>query len=1578
MEGQLEAFVVLFDIVDFTKSCSGLFAMQQGGAEILSHYLEAAFRKPVEIMDHFGGFVSSFSGDACTVIFPQSSGLCVWSAVQLIIRHFSGVQQFNNLELKIRLAVGFGAVEWRIFTNSYQCEYVFLGEGINEVVRLQDANMEHFFSEAAAQRIGLSFFQKLDWGYIPLDAAHKLELQQGSFKTYPHKSATRKLFCHKLFRDRSLSEVFRSAGFCFISMKAIKPEDISKVITQIHEVADMYQGLVNKLENSDKGFMAVVMFGIPVTYGNTARDLCNFALNLMQRNPKLSIGISIGFVLSCYTGGGTAKEYTAFGHPVNMAAKFMTKAQTGEILTDTQLSRLMGSQFFFQNSGTIKVKGIDYPVNSNLLVHKFAYNDFFRSRQLIGRNEELESIIGIINEGVTGSRNAVIYISGDPGIGKSKLMKEVARLDNFSDKGFQKFFVTCETQNRQSYAAIKQIIVQIFKVNFWDDLVLRRAQYSGVWKEMAGTDEAMIRIESIIGSFLGFEWDDSVWAQLDKTVAETHRKAAFVTLMQYLAKRLAIMIMIDDGQWLDQESLDYLQMLSDAKVKPVMVVSACRYTSDGTVDFALKQHDSFNYDLTALNLEQTGVIIKNILRLDAEAPRETVEFIDSLAQGIPLYIVHLTMDMQEKSKINLDGKLLSKEGYTPNLGIDNIISMRIDNLSEKVQRCLCSASVLGNRFPVEVLSRMLGSKLEMELEEGEMNRIWERFNQDSMGNNGHDLDDLEYIFSHVLIHQVAYDRIMQDEKRILHITAASAMERVFDRCVQNHAEEIALQYALAGEDDKAAGYYTLAGFYFRDQYLFARATNCLERALRIWEKMDNRCNNRYHDYKVVEILNGWSELLIQQGDTQSMSQAGEYLERALALSSKLEGSDGLLAAITQNLMANLMLKLTHHRGAEKLFRKVLNIRKKQLTENDPLIAEVLHDLANLYLEGGNFKQAKECFLQAIAIGETLGSGKSAKLADSYNDLACVYAKLDCKAEAEDLFNKALSMRENTLGRNHVELTESLNDLASFLTDCNREEEAEPLLVRALDIRQRVLGEKHILVAETLHAIALLYQKQDDDRATDFFQRAFEIRKAALDPSDPDIAESYHDMAELLIEQQLYIEAKEYLIKALDIREEKYQPDHPEIAETLNQLGNVYQGMDDNDKAEECFIRANQIQERTLGKDHSEHAETLNDHANLYIEMGKFQEAEKMFLKALEIRKATSGENSPEVGETLNDLANLYIAQNTRFHEAEKYLLEALKIRRNTYDNFHSETGETMNDLGMLYAKMEDFDLAEHFLKRALAVRRKNGETDLKFLESLEELANLFYEKGEYAKAINTIKSVLKTRKSIQGEDHLDYAEAMNDLGIMYLETNDLANATEVFSQALKVRKQKLGDSHPDVGESLNDLAESYREQGLLEQALKLLAEAKHIREESLGKDNIELAETIHEMGKIYLQQRDFAQAEQLFIHARNIRLKYWGKDHSEVAESSSDLARLYYLEGKYEIALPLFEEALTVKEETLPDDHNEISDTLHDMGNLHREMGNSDNARKCYERALLIRKKSLGEDNPDTLETKECLNLLRN
>jgi len=141
-QGSLNAYVLLFDIADFTGINMVLQKEGKQGAEELSKFLDMVFSVPLEFVEKYGGFVSGFAGDAFCAVFPDAKAESIISVVNSIRKHFRDnpvyKTAFGEFALQVRQTICYGAVEWQIYRNDMQNEYVFLGKVMQELAELSE------------------------------------------------------------------------------------------------------------------------------------------------------------------------------------------------------------------------------------------------------------------------------------------------------------------------------------------------------------------------------------------------------------------------------------------------------------------------------------------------------------------------------------------------------------------------------------------------------------------------------------------------------------------------------------------------------------------------------------------------------------------------------------------------------------------------------------------------------------------------------------------------------------------------------------------------------------------------------------------------------------------------------------------------------------------------------------------------------------------------------------------------------------------------------------------------------------------------------------------------------------------------------------------------------------------------------------------------------------------------------------------------------------------------------------------------------------------------------------------------
>ncbi|MCB5265020.1 MAG: tetratricopeptide repeat protein [Candidatus Cloacimonetes bacterium] len=1167
LSGGFKGFALLIDIADFTPISTEFQKYGKQGAEELSIFLDFVFKEPIRLVECYGGFVTLFAGDAFCAVFPDgneadSDQNRALEAGLEIIRFFRDQGDYHcssgDFALTVRQTVSYAEIFWQIYANDLQNEYVFYGQPLKALAELSELKQEIIFSAEAVAEIDADIFiPSQPQGFVL--AASFIE---DRLKRPVHCSSGKRpdngqdhlpalaLFLNPKYHSETFQPEIRSAAFCFVNLEGIPTAEREAAVTLLQILADKYGGFINKYDATDKGLLALILFGIPRSEDRTLERICNFALETVEDIPELALGLSCGSVIAAYTGSGKVREYTALGSPVNLASRLMSKARPGEVLADSYLWQELHSAFDFAYLGSLNLKGIAEPIRYYRLKRPVQIQTHEAS-PFVGREAEIAVIRAQIDQVLASPENVIIYVNGDAGIGKSRLVSEA--LAPYGNPGSQsgqacyKYQLNCDLILKKSLEAVKQIV----RAHFYYNPVLPReagiAMFRALWSQISPQDTEMQRIESILASLLSYGWEGSIWSKLPAEERPVQLKSAWVYFIRKLLQIKPVLIHLDDGQWLDEQSREYFQALSAAEISPLIIVCPCRYQNDGSkVELCLPRHQRHDLDLDSLDADGSHALTKGIMRL-SEVPEATNELIFARSMGNPLFIEQLAFYLLETGSVNDKGEIVKELGHISTFSISDIISSRIDRLSQSVKDCLYGACVLGLEFDVSILSQMLAADLKAELEIGKDNLIWK------------EMHELRYIFSHILIKDISYQSLLSTRLKHLHQCAGEAMEIVYQDRLQENAQEIALHFDRAGLKEKAASYYDQAGCWFYAKYDF--------------------------------------------------SQASHYLGKALQIRESVLGAGHPDTADSLHNLANLYQAQGQYAKAEPLYLQALQIRELVLGREHADTATTLNNLAVFYQAQGRYDKAEPLHLRALKIKEQILGAEHPNTAYSLGNLANLYWAQGRYAEAEPLLLQAHQIMEQALGTEHRDTAVSLHHLADLYKAQNKYAQAEPLYLQALQITQQTLGAEHPDLATTLNNLAHLYKAQGKySEAEPIYLQALKINEQILGAQHPDTATSLGNLAGLYYAQGHYAQAEPLSLRSLQIREDVLGDGYLETAISLNNLATVYKAQGKYAETEPLFLRALQICDTLLGPQHPNTIITLNNLIDIYEKMGNSEQA----------------------------------------------------------------------------------------------------------------------------------------------------------------------------------------------------------------------------------------------------------------------------------------------------------------------------------------------------------------------------------
>ncbi|XP_068687776.1 uncharacterized protein [Montipora foliosa] len=328
-------------------------------------------------------------------------------------------------------------------------------------------------------------------------------------------------------------------------------------------------------------------------------------------------------------------------------------------------------------------------------------------------------------------------------------------------------------------------------------------------------------------------------------------------------------------------------------------------------------------------------------------------------------------------------------------------------------------------------------------------------------------------------------------------------------------------------------------------------------------------------------------------------EAKEYYERALAIRIEKLGSQHIDVTSSYNNIATVLHNQGDLQQAKEYLERALAIRIEKLESRHINVASSYNNIATVLRDQGDLQQAKEYLDRSLAIRiEKLGS-QHIDVATSYNNIATLLYDEGDLQQAKEYLERALAIRIEKLGSQHIDVASSYNNIAIVLHAQGDLKQAKEYLERDVAIGIEKLGSEHIDVATSYNNIAIVLHAQGDlKQAKEFQDRALAIRVEKLGSQHIDVASSYNNIATILHDQGDLEQAKEYLERAVAIRIEKLGSQHIRVADSYKNLAVVLRDHGKLRQAKEYFERALAIYLFRLGPGHSSVTSVQRDLAEL--------------------------------------------------------------------------------------------------------------------------------------------------------------------------------------------------------------------------------------------------------------------------------------------------------------------------------------------------------------------------------------------
>jgi class 3 adenylate cyclase/predicted ATPase len=612
----------------------------------------------------------------------------------------------------------------------------------------------------------------------------------------------------------------------------LDPEEARRIVDPtlklMMDAVHRYEGYV--AQSLGDGIFA--LFGAPIAHEDHAQRALFAALRMQEEmrlysdKLRLEHGVPLQIRVGINTGEVVVRsistddlhtDYVPVGHSTNLAARMEGLATPGSIIISDHTHQLVDGYFDCKALGAATVKGAQEPIpiyevlGVGPLQTRLQASAKRGFSQFVGRQGEIAQVqhaFALTKEG----RGQIVGVIGEPGVGKSRLCHEFKLL-------VQKQCLVLETFSMAHgkaypYLPLIDLLKSYFQIAPQDDERKRREKITG---RILTLDRNLEDTLPYFLFLLSASEESAALREIDPQTRARRTREAIKRLLTRESLNQPLLLIFEDLQWLDDETQEFLDLLSDS-IATARIFLLVNYRPEYASPWEVRTYYT-RVRLDPLGQQEAEELVTTLLGNGTDlAPVK--QLLLEKSEGNPLFIEEIVRSLIDQGVLirNSAGKaplpvpLLTKpltEIQLP-LTVQGILAARIDRLGAQEKGLLQTLAVIGKNFSLSLVRRV------SHVVDDELLTLLSRLQAGEFIYEQVAFPESTYTFKHALTHDVAYNSVLIEQRKVLHERTAQAIEDVCccenpQQTLEEQCSELAYHYSRSGNVEKAVEYLRLAG-----------------------------------------------------------------------------------------------------------------------------------------------------------------------------------------------------------------------------------------------------------------------------------------------------------------------------------------------------------------------------------------------------------------------------------------------------------------------------------------------------------------------------------------------------------------------------------------------------------------------------------------------------------------------------------------------------------------------------------------------------------------------------------------------